>query len=349
MIKLSEKQKEIAFSNEDKIVVLAASGSGKTALLTERVRYLLKSGVDPSEIVVITFTNAAAETLKKRLGNDYQYGLQISTIHSYANLLLLSAGVNTGHLIEEDKFDELFELLAKNPQCIRPVAHLLLDEAQDSSASQLNFVLDMIKPESFFFIGDVRQAIYSFNGARPDLIEKISRQRDVKTYSLDQNYRSGPRIISFAHRLITQTGLEDMSFSERDFSGIVQEIEFNTNRINKEIKESHDQYKDWFVLTRTNQEVWKMMDSLKKAGIPAETFKKAQLTTGEINDRIEANTVKVLTIHTAKGLEANNVVVVGPRYYNAEELRVCYVAATRAKNRLIWTRTPSYLKKKKRY
>ena len=48
------------------------------------------------------------------------------------------------------------------------------------------------------------------------------------------------------------------------------------------------------------------------------------------------NSIKLLTIHTAKGLEANNVIVYGAQWNNDEEIRINYVAATRAKNLLIW-------------
>jgi superfamily I DNA/RNA helicase len=60
---------------------------------------------------------------------------------------------------------------------------------------------------------------------------------------------------------------------------------------------------------------------------------------------MKANTVKVLTIHSAKGLEANNVIVIGSRFYNLEERCISYVAATRARNRLIWTRVPNKTRK----
>jgi superfamily I DNA/RNA helicase len=53
----------------------------------------------------------------------------------------------------------------------------------------------------------------------------------------------------------------------------------------------------------------------------------------------------VLTIHTAKGLEANNVVVIGAKFFNVEERCVSYVAATRARNLLIWTKAPARAKK----
>ena len=48
------------------------------------------------------------------------------------------------------------------------------------------------------------------------------------------------------------------------------------------------------------------------------------------------NRVKVLTVHSAKGLEWDNVAVIGMRYTIGEERNVCYVAATRARENLIW-------------
>ena len=54
--------------------------------------------------------------------------------------------------------------------------------------------------------------------------------------------------------------------------------------------------------------------------------------------------VKLMSIHSAKGLESPCVLSYNIRAYNDEEARLCYVSATRAKNLLIWARTP---KKKK--
>ena len=48
------------------------------------------------------------------------------------------------------------------------------------------------------------------------------------------------------------------------------------------------------------------------------------------------DTVKVLTIHSAKGLEAKNVAVIGAKFYTEEEKCISYVAATRARDNLYW-------------
>jgi superfamily I DNA/RNA helicase len=88
---------------------------------------------------------------------------------------------------------------------------------------------------------------------------------------------------------------------------------------------------------------------LQAAQIPCDTFKMAGKTAQELHDIVESNSVKVLTIHTSKGLEAKNVIVIGTRNkgYDEEENRLNYVAATRAKKRLFWTYpTPKPRKKK---
>ena len=115
------------------------------------------------------------------------------------------------------------------------------------------------------------------------------------------------------------------------------------NQVINLIKELPD-YKDWFVLTRTNAELVLCINALERAGIPCSTFKKAQLSTAELNEKLKENSVKVLTIHTSKGLENEYVAVLGARAYNPEERRISYVAATRAKKLLVWCKKPQQKK-----
>jgi len=143
-MELSKKQQQIVDAPESKVVVIAAAASGKTAVLTERVRHLLDSGEDPKKIVVITFTNAAAEEIVDRLGKPQ--GLFVGTIHSYANYLLLASGHSTSKYLDNEQFDKLFEAVKRHPECTKEVNHLLLDEAQDSDELQIEFILDYVKP-----------------------------------------------------------------------------------------------------------------------------------------------------------------------------------------------------------
>ena len=123
-MKLTTKQKQIIETNEDKVVVMAAAGSGKTAVLTERVKTLLARGTDPSKIVVITFTNAAAEEMKERIENPKD--CFIGTIHSYANYILSCSGYETRELLDKERFDDLFREVKLHSDCIRSVDYLLL-------------------------------------------------------------------------------------------------------------------------------------------------------------------------------------------------------------------------------
>lgn len=86
-VSLNEEQKKIVHAPPGQILVISAAGTGKTRVLTERIIYLMKhEGVDPSEILAITFTNMAAEEMKNRmqnrLDNPSQIPDSIGTIHS---------------------------------------------------------------------------------------------------------------------------------------------------------------------------------------------------------------------------------------------------------------------------
>ena len=58
------------------------------------------------------------------------------------------------------------------------------------------------------------------------------------------------------------------------------------------------------------------------------------------------NRVKVLTIHSSKGLENKNVIVTGALLYSEEERKIAYVAATRAENALYWCSRVSKIRRK---
>lgn len=337
---LSQKQKEIINTNADKVVVMAAAGSGKTAVLTERVKELLRRGADPSKIVVITFTNAAADEMKERIENPKD--CFIGTIHSYANYILSCSGYETRELLDKEQFDELFAKVKEHSDCIREVDYLLLDEAQDSTDEQFEFLLDMIQPKSFFIVGDIRQSIYSFNNANPDYIYDLSRQKDVTYYELLDNYRNAPQILDYAKEFLDPLGYKyyDDSVAKSKEYGQIYRIPYSPEKIGRFILDSNDNFGDWFVLTRTNAQLSLIQETLEEMGIPCESFKKAELGYVGLKEKMKNNTVKVLTIHTSKGLEAKNVIVAGAQYYNGEERRINYVAATRAKKLLVWCTQP---------
>lgn len=92
---LDKFQQEIVNSQEPRIIVEAGAGSGKTFTLIERIKRLLNDGIEPSNIVCITFTRMAGDELKERLANVPGNGdIFVGTIHAFANKIFKNSNEN---------------------------------------------------------------------------------------------------------------------------------------------------------------------------------------------------------------------------------------------------------------
>ncbi|KAK6333164.1 hypothetical protein TWF718_010987 [Orbilia javanica] len=96
---LNRVQREAVTSEAEVLQILAPPGSGKTRTLTSRVAWLLANGMNPSNIIVATFTNKASKEMKERIskmiGGGLEHRLIIGTFHSIATRYLRKYG----HLI----------------------------------------------------------------------------------------------------------------------------------------------------------------------------------------------------------------------------------------------------------
>lgn len=104
-VELSEKQKEIVNAESGAIYVKASVGSGKTRVLTERVRHLLNE--TRKKILVLTFTSRAAEEIRERLSDVPEINERafLGTFHSFCQSIL----ENHGSLIGLSKMPDVFE------------------------------------------------------------------------------------------------------------------------------------------------------------------------------------------------------------------------------------------------
>ena len=83
---LNKEQQQAVQHTEGPLLILAGAGSGKTKVLTVRIAHLLSQGVNPYEILAITFTNKAAKEMKSRvegLVGDVANRIWLSTFHSF--------------------------------------------------------------------------------------------------------------------------------------------------------------------------------------------------------------------------------------------------------------------------
>ncbi len=88
-ISLDNEQREVVLSNEDHTLVIAGAGAGKTTTVAAKVRYLVeKQGIDPSQILVISFTNKAVEELRDRINHRLHIDCPITTFHSVGYTIL---------------------------------------------------------------------------------------------------------------------------------------------------------------------------------------------------------------------------------------------------------------------
>ena len=99
----TQQQTDAIQSPSSKIICTAAAGSGKTAVMIERVVRLLREGAEPESFLVVTFTNAAASEMKQKIRNRLREErqnknlraalekidlMEICTIHSFCQHLI---------------------------------------------------------------------------------------------------------------------------------------------------------------------------------------------------------------------------------------------------------------------
>lgn len=332
-ITLSKEQREVVEASlDEKTVVMAAAASGKTRSAIERLKFLLKQGVDPSKIVLVTFTNNAGAEMSQRIDPKEREGLFVGTIHSYANALLTFQGIDTTEYRDEDRFDELFELIYETPKCYKEIDYLIVDEAQDLNTEQFDF-LETLNPKGFLYVGDVRQSIYGFKSATPKRLLALMKRDDVVVRELTTNYRNSKKILDYSNNIIKK--MKGIALTPikgvKTNAGHIQQI----SRFELIPILMRDQnWSNWAILCRANRTVNQVVTLLNRNNIPAITFRQAQGGLEELQANLDKNAVKVLTthscmtgdtlVHTSNGVKRIDEVVNKKDYdeliYNGEEL-----------------------------
>jgi len=177
--KWTNNQKQAIYKDKTNIIVSAGAGSGKTAVLTERIKEKLMAGVNINQLLVLTFTNAAAHEMKERvkskvlkepsimhLSQDID-SAYITTFDSYA----LSLVKKYSYILNIDKNLSIVENSVINIEKRRIIDEIM----EDRYINQPN---DFVKLASTFFIKDDKK----FKNAILNISNKLDLRYDKEEY-----------------------------------------------------------------------------------------------------------------------------------------------------------------------
>lgn len=208
---LSEKQLQIVNDSESKhIVVAAGPGSGKTMLLVHKLAaLLLMEDIKHEQMLMLTFSRAAATEFKKRLisliGNAANF-VEIKTFHSYCFDLLGKMGTleNADNVVKDAT-----DLILNNGVEINRITKkvLVIDEAQDMDADEFALVQALMKSNDdmrVIAVGDDDQNVYQFRKSDSRFMRQLVTDYDAVLYEMNDNYRSRPNIVAISNAVVSQ-------------------------------------------------------------------------------------------------------------------------------------------------
>jgi ATP-dependent DNA helicase RecQ len=204
---LSPAQLKIINDQQSKnIVVAAGPGSGKTRILVHKLAaLLLMEDVKHEQLLMLTFSRAAATEFKKRLmgliGNAALF-VDIKTFHGYCFDILGKVGSLDK---TEDVIVQATQMIRENKTEPKEVTRtvLVIDEAQDISGEEFALIEALMEQNEdmrVIAVGDDDQNIYEFRGSSAVYLEKFITEKQALKYELVENYRSKSNLVDFSNQ-----------------------------------------------------------------------------------------------------------------------------------------------------
>jgi len=223
----SDQDTIIRLVPEERTIVNAGPGTGKTYTLIEKIIYMINDlDVEPERILILCFSRAAVEVIKERMeqavaddrvGHIWQR-IDIRTFDSYITYMIaLIADVNpallpTGYKLENQSYEERIltgiNLITENPNLL-DYDHIIVDEVQDLVGSRARLVLTILQaiPQEcgFTILGDACQALYDYLSESDSgqmssaefYNEVFSKYRNAHYLALEKNFRQGDEYEKF--------------------------------------------------------------------------------------------------------------------------------------------------------
>lgn len=270
---LSTRQLEIISDKESRYIVVAAGpGSGKTRVLVHKLAsLLLLEDVKHEQLLMLTFSRAAATEFKKRLmdlvGNAAHF-VDIKTFHSYSFDLL----GKQGSLEEADSVVQRAAEMIENGEVeTAKIAKsvLVIDEAQDMGPDDYRLVQALMQRNEemrVIAVGDDDQNIYAFRGSNSKYLHSLVTENKASLYEMTDNYRSARAIVEQANRYVQRipnrmkhTPIKAITTDKGFVKTIPANTIFNIQRSSVDGSTA--------ILTRTNEQALQVAYQLEQQGI----------------------------------------------------------------------------------
>lgn len=280
---LSPTQLSIIKDQESKYIAVAAGpGSGKTRVLVHKLAsLLLMEDVKHEQLLMVTFSRAAATEFKKRLltliGNAANF-IEIKTFHSYCFDMLGKVG-------SLEKSDDILKKTIEKikngevePSRITKTV-LVIDEAQDMSEDEfalINTLMEQNEEMRGIAVGDDDQNIYEFRGSSSKYLEQFILVNKATKYELVENYRSKSNLVDFANQFVASIHhrLKNTPIIARQTdNGRIKVVHYHSNNLIAPLVQdilATGLTGTTCVLTKTNEEALQITGLLLKNGMQAQ-------------------------------------------------------------------------------
>jgi len=279
---LSDSQRRIIDDKTSPFIVVAAGpGSGKTKVLVHKLAsLLLMEDVKHEQLLMVTFSRAAATEFKKRLidliGNAAHF-VDIKTFHSYCFELL----GKVGSLEKSDQIIKATVEKIRNGEVeINRITKtvLVIDEAQDMDQDEFELIKVLMEKNEemrVIAVGDDDQNIYEWRGADSKYMLSFLTEKKAIKYELITNYRSKSNLVSFANQFaktITHRIKEIPIEAKQTDNGKIKIVQYKYNNLITPLIEdivTTGLAGTTCILTHDNKEAFQVAGLLTKRGLQA--------------------------------------------------------------------------------
>ena len=278
---LSPKQMEIISDKDSRCIVVAAGpGSGKTRVLVHKLAsLLLLEDVKHEQLLMVTFSRAAATEFKQRLmsliGNAAHF-VEIKTFHSYCFDLL----GKTGNLDDaKDVVERAARMINDNevePNKIRKTV-LVIDEAQDMGEAEYALVDALMKANEdmrVIAVGDDDQNIFGFRGSDSKYMGMLRNHQGSRFVEMTENYRSSKQVVNFANHFVRgipnrfkSTPISSMNGEEGRVNIYYNQSQYLYSPLAANLMHCRNTNGTTCVLTQTNEEAVTIVAYLRRCGV----------------------------------------------------------------------------------